>query len=135
MMIEPYGGAIVAVAPQASAFVHRHVSMDLVFEAIWYDEADRAPAIAWLDVVRDRFAGYVNGHVYQNYPRRGLDNYQLALLGRELRNVALGQTQVRPRERVADSSRASHHCPMTVHDDCGRVLFSDPGHYVSVPGR
>ena len=25
--------------------------------------------------------------------------------------------------------------PDDVHDDCGRVLFSDPGHYVWVPGR
>ena len=76
VMIEPYGGAIVAVAPDATAFVHRRVSMDLVFEAIWYDEKDRAPALAWLDVVRDRFAEDVTGHVYQNYPRRGLDDYQ-----------------------------------------------------------
>lgn len=125
VMLEPYGGAIADVAPDATAFVHRRASMDIVFEAIWYDEADRAPAMAWLDVVRDRFADLVTGHVYQNYPRRGLDDYQWRYWGENFETLLWVKRKYDPSNvfRFAQSV-----APRTTTSDrpAGRVRFSDP---------
>src|SRR5262245_10166248 len=76
MIVEPYGGAIRAVAADASAFVHRDVYMDLVFEGLWYEASGKAPTLKWLNTFRDDYSHLVNGHVYQNYPRRGLDDFR-----------------------------------------------------------
>ena len=124
MMIEPYGGAIAAVAPDATAFAHRAVSMDLVFEAIWYDESQRPAAIAWLDVVRDRFADLVNGHVYQNYPRRGLDDYRWRYFGENVATLLWIKRKFDP-DNVFRFEQGLSSAPDDERDCAGRVLFSD----------
>ena len=126
MMIEPYGGAIVAVAPEKTAFVHRRASMDLVFEAIWDDEADRAPAIAWLDVVRDRFADLVTGHVYQNYPRRGLDDYQWRYWGENFDTLLWIKQKYDPANVFHFEQSVAPRPPGHDTPASARVRFSDP---------
>jgi FAD/FMN-containing dehydrogenase len=72
MVIEPYGGAI--RAPRSpNAFDHRDVSMNFYLMNFWFEEADRGAVKARLDQFDGflRSRGYVNGFVYQNYPRRG----------------------------------------------------------------
>ena len=74
--IEPYGGAINAIAPDACAYVHRDVDMDFFVDSFWTDDGDRDAAVAWLDGFMDLMAPHFNGGVYQNYPRRGLTDYR-----------------------------------------------------------
>jgi FAD/FMN-containing dehydrogenase len=127
MMIEPYGGAIAAIRPDACAFVHRAVSMDVVFEAIWYDEADRPPAMAWLDVVRDRFAHLFNGHVYQNYPRRGLDDYRWRYWGNNFDTLLWVKRKYDPDNVFRfEQSVSPWPEPRARGGEAAPVLFSDP---------
>ncbi|MCG8542632.1 MAG: FAD-binding oxidoreductase [Alphaproteobacteria bacterium] len=74
--IEPYGGAINSVAPDACAFIHRDVDMSFYVDSFWIDDADAAAAISWLDGFMDLMAPHFNGQVFQNYPRSGLDDYK-----------------------------------------------------------
>ena len=71
-VIEPYGGAISHVAPDACAFVHRDVDMDFFVDTFWAGEGDATRARAWLDGLMEMMAPFSNGQVYQNYPRRTL---------------------------------------------------------------
>ena len=76
VVIEPYGGAINAIAADDCAYVHRDVDMDFFVDSFWIDDADRDKAIAWLDGFMDLMAPHFDGGVYQNYPRRGLTDYR-----------------------------------------------------------
>jgi hypothetical protein len=99
--------------------------MDLVFEAIWYDEADRAPAFAWLDVVRDRFPDYVTGHVYQNYPRRGLDDYQWRYWGENFETLLWVKQKYDPTNAFRFEQSVAPRVPGRGTPTAARVRFSD----------
>ena len=100
--------------------------MDMVFEAIWYDEADRAPALAWLDVVRDRFPDYVTGHVYQNYPRRGLDDYQWRYWGENFDTLLWVKQKFDPANVFKFEQSVAPRAPGRRTPPAARVRFSDP---------
>jgi FAD/FMN-containing dehydrogenase len=76
MIMEAYGGAIIAPAPGDTAFMHRDAYMDLCVEAAWTAESDRDASVAWLNGFHAEMASCVNGHVYQNYPHRDAPNYR-----------------------------------------------------------
>jgi FAD/FMN-containing dehydrogenase len=82
--IEPYGGAINAYPPLDSAFIHRNVCMDLFVDS-FFDAAGKITtadkAEQWLANIMNSAGGYMNGHVYQNYPERNLQNYRWAYWG------------------------------------------------------
>ena len=88
---EPYGGAIARYPVEGSAFVHRHVDMDIVIDGCWRDEGERVKVQAWIDGLYDLLRPYMNGHVYQNYPNRTLKDFANAYWGdatyRRLREV------------------------------------------------
>ena len=92
--IEPYGGAI-AKPPSKNAFIHRDASMDFFIDSFFSDgwEANGADAAqAWIDGYMDTMQPYFNGQVYQNYPWRGLVDYEKAYWGDavgKLRDVKL----------------------------------------------
>jgi FAD/FMN-containing dehydrogenase len=92
-IFEPYGGAINSVSPNATAFIHRACDMNFFVDAFWVEDADEAAAVKWLDGYMAVMAPLTNGHCYQNYPRRGLSDYQWMFWG-----PALG-TLVRIREK------------------------------------
>jgi FAD/FMN-containing dehydrogenase len=75
--IEAYGGAINAQPESATAFVHRNVSLDLYLDVFWMTDAERVPAVKFLD----DFMGfmekqYLTGTSYQNYPRLVQTDYR-----------------------------------------------------------
>ncbi|MFN2419336.1 MAG: FAD-binding oxidoreductase, partial [Candidatus Limnocylindria bacterium] len=88
--IEPYGGAI-AKPPSTNAFIHRDVSMDFFIDSFFspeWDDNGADAAQAWIDGYMDAMQPFFNGHVYQNYPWRGLPNFADAYWG-----DALGKLQ------------------------------------------
>lgn len=80
-IIEPYGGAINAYPKLGSAFVHRDAAMDFFVDVFWLKDTDKARELAWLDGFMTLMRPHFNGHVYQNYPYRGLEDYRRAYWG------------------------------------------------------
>lgn len=81
--IEPYGGAIDEPS-SPNAFIHRDVSMDFFIDSFYAEQWDQNGAHAaqrWIDGFMAAMAPYFNGHVYQNYPWRGLPDYERAYWG------------------------------------------------------
>jgi hypothetical protein len=81
--IEPYGGAITNPT-RPNAFIHRNVSMDFFIDSFYSTEwtgngAHRAQR--WIDDVMTTMQPYFNGEVYQNYPWRGLADFEKAYWG------------------------------------------------------
>ena len=82
VVIEPYGGAIARV--RDSAFVHRDVDMDFFVDSFWSGAPDgpkRDQAEEWLAGYLELVRPWMNGHVYQDYPWRGLEDYRWAFWG------------------------------------------------------
>jgi FAD/FMN-containing dehydrogenase len=80
-IIEPYGGAINAYPKFDSAFIHRDVAMDFFVDVFWLKDTDKARELAWLDGFMTLMKPHFNGHVYQNYPHRGLEDFPRAYWG------------------------------------------------------
>ena len=62
----PLSGAVAAIAPAATAFVHRDALFDIQIQAYWDDPADEAADIAWVRDLRTALAPYLSGD-YVNY--------------------------------------------------------------------
>lgn len=83
LVIEPYGGAINQVPVGNCAFVHRNKSMDIFVDVFW-DPAvisGELEARNWLNGFVNLLAPYVDGTVYQNYPRRTIADYPASYWG------------------------------------------------------
>jgi hypothetical protein len=82
--IEPYGGTLNSYPLGDSAFIHRDVFMDLFVDS-FFDVAGKITteqaARGWLTQLMSAVAPYRNGHVYQNYPERDLQDYRFAYWG------------------------------------------------------
>ena len=93
---ESYGGAINAVAPDATAFWHRRAVMDVFFMPFWLYEDSREKAEA--DVAEfDRVVGPLsNGHSYQNYPNRDIEDFGRAYFGGNLERLIKVKTAYDP---------------------------------------
>ena len=48
---------------------------DIFLDVFWYTEADRPAAEAYLKSWTDFMNPFWNGHIYQNYPNRDLENF------------------------------------------------------------
>jgi FAD binding domain/Berberine and berberine like len=81
---EPYGAAIRTPPPGGNAFVHRDVDCDLFIDS-FFDASgsptSREAAQSWLDDTMALMRPFLNGHVYQNYPVRGLPGFRHAYWG------------------------------------------------------
>jgi hypothetical protein len=75
-VIEPYGGAVNAVAREFNAFVHRDADLDLFVDVFWMNEEQRVKAQAWLDDCMAVIEAFSNGESYQNYPRLSQTDYR-----------------------------------------------------------
>lgn len=86
IILDPMGGAINRVAPDATAFVHR----DQLFSAQYYSEfnslnADIAGAAEqWVRTTREKLAPYSTGFAYQNYIDSNQPDYLNAYYGANL---------------------------------------------------
>lgn len=79
--LEPYGGAINRYPVEDSAFIHRNVDADLVVDVFWTNAEERTQMDAWLAQFMSQFGGFMNGHVYQNYPDASLQDFARAYWG------------------------------------------------------
>ncbi|HEU0116356.1 MAG TPA: BBE domain-containing protein, partial [Thermomicrobiales bacterium] len=62
----PFGGAIAAIDPAATAFVHRRALFDLQYQAYWWDPAHEADHVAWVRAFRLAMLPHTHG-AYVNY--------------------------------------------------------------------
>ncbi len=72
---EPYGGAVNAVAADATAFWHRTAVMDVFLFSFWLHEASRQAAEAYIGEFDRVMQPLSNGQSYQNYPNRGIEDF------------------------------------------------------------
>lgn len=70
VFLEPLGGKISSVAPEATAFPHRRARFGLGISSGWQDPADDDSAIAWTRGLFDAVIGHGSGGVYSNYVDR-----------------------------------------------------------------
>jgi len=85
-----FGGKVNDVAPDATAFVHRREDFLFVCEALW--EPEDAPDVIqanldWLEHFYAAMQPYVSGGAYQNFPDRGLADWQRAYYGANLERL------------------------------------------------
>jgi hypothetical protein len=84
---EPYGGAINAVAPDATAFWHRRAVMDVFFFSFWLHESSRERAEADISKFDQVMGPLADGHSYQNYPNRNIEDFGHAYFGGNLEGL------------------------------------------------
>src|SRR5262249_54503946 len=65
-----FNGAVNHVAPEASAFAHRHANFDLTIGAKWLDPSEESAQIGWVRACYAALEPHTTGGVYVNY----LDN-------------------------------------------------------------
>ena len=84
VLLDPYGGALNRIAPDATAFVHR----DQLFSAqmlAYYGSAGEGPAAdRWLNSLESGLRAFTTGEAYQNYIDPGLAGWKLAYYGTNL---------------------------------------------------
>lgn len=85
--IEPYGGAVNALARDANAFVHRNADMDLFLDVFWMDDAERVRMQAYLDDFMAMAEPMGNGESYQNYPRASQTDYRRRYWGEQFERL------------------------------------------------
>ena len=79
-----WGGKVSDLAPDANAFVHRGADFLFKCEALWEAEDDPgliAANLEWLEGYYAAMQPYLSGGVYQNFPDRGLIDWQDAYYG------------------------------------------------------
>jgi FAD/FMN-containing dehydrogenase len=84
------GGAINAVASDATAFVHRDALCQLQMSGTWGSGTDSSTAASvhrWLEQTAASLAPYTNGGAYQNYIDPTLADWQHAYYGTNLRRL------------------------------------------------
>ena len=84
ILLDPYGGAIGAVAPDATAFVHRDVLFSCQMLAFVAPPGSLAPQDPWLDGLYDTLKPFASGQTYQNYVDVQLADYHAAYWGANL---------------------------------------------------
>lgn len=82
--IEFYGGAIADRDPTEMAFVHRDPSIDMFSWAFWTFDSHKDATVKWLDDLGTIAKGMGSGRRYQNYPRRGTEDFLTAYFGQNL---------------------------------------------------
>jgi FAD/FMN-containing dehydrogenase len=67
VLLDPYGGALNRVAPDATAFVHRDQLFSAQMLAYWGSAGGGLAADAWLGELQASMRAHVSGQAYQNY--------------------------------------------------------------------
>lgn len=82
-----FGGKVNDVAPNATAFVHRQEDFLLAISSSWEPVDDPgliAANLSWLEQFYAAMRPYCSGGAYQNFPDRGLADWQQAYYGNNL---------------------------------------------------
>ena len=94
--MEFYGGKIAERDPTEMAFVHRDPSIDLFSWAFWTFDSHKDASVKWLDDLGKIASGMGSGRRYQNYPRRGTENFLEAYFGQNLPRLQEIKARVDP---------------------------------------
>jgi FAD/FMN-containing dehydrogenase len=78
VLLDPYGGALNRVAPDATAFVHRDQLFSAQMLAYWGSAGGGSTASAWLNSLHASLGPFTSGQAYQNYIDPGLAGWQEA---------------------------------------------------------
>jgi FAD/FMN-containing dehydrogenase len=141
-VIEPCGGAINAYPVRDSAFIHRHALFDFFVDVFWYEDADRAAQMRWLDDYTRLMARYANGHCYQNYPRATLTNFRWMYWGDAFDDLLWVKQKYDPRNffRFEQSispypqgTRPPQHRPSPPRFSDRSIVYEPYGHPVVTP--
>jgi FAD/FMN-containing dehydrogenase len=76
----PFGGAIGAVDPAATAFVHRRALFNVQYMAYWDDPADEQANVTWVRDLRAAMGAYTTG-TYVNFVDADLADWATAYYG------------------------------------------------------
>jgi hypothetical protein len=79
-----WGGKVKDLPPDANASVHRDADFLFKCEALWETGDDpglNAANLEWLEAYYAAMQPYLSGGVYQNFPDRGLTDWQHAYYG------------------------------------------------------
>jgi FAD/FMN-containing dehydrogenase len=90
LIIEPADGAVNAIAPGATAFVHRDSLFDIQYQARWRRGASKHIAdanIGWTNDLYERTKPYRSGFAYQDYIDPELADWQHAYYGANLERL------------------------------------------------
>ena len=79
----PAGGAVTAIEPDATAYVHRDALFDVQYQAYWQDGADEEADVAWVRTIRDAMLPYTSG-AYVNYIDADIADWATAYYGANL---------------------------------------------------
>jgi FAD/FMN-containing dehydrogenase len=91
----PFGGAIAAVDPTATAFVHRRALFNLQYQAHWDDPADEQANVEWVSDVRDAMLAYTTG-TYVNFVDSDLADWEQAYYGANFARLVEIKTRYDP---------------------------------------
>lgn len=79
--MEGYGGAINTYPVEGSAFIHRNNYCDFFCDVYFTEESERDDNKKWLAELMEFMKPYFNGHSYQNYPNREMEDYRWSYWG------------------------------------------------------
>ena len=97
--LEAYGGAINAVAPDATAYWHRRATLDVFLFAFWMYERDRVDVESSIRDFDHVVAPLASGHSYQNYPNRDQLDFGRRYFGGNLERLIQVKRQYDPDDR------------------------------------
>ena len=126
--IEAYGGAINEVAAEATAFIHRDVSMDMfMFGFLDKPQGSTEKDEAWIDAFGQRMAPYQNGHMYQNYPQRDHPDFRWMYWGDAFNSLLFVKQKYDPHDFFNfEQSISPYPEEGDIHRSRVPSMFSDP---------
>ena len=102
----PWGGAIAAVDPAATAVVHRRALFDVQYQAYWSNDGDEAADVAWVRDIRTAMLPHTTG-TYVNYIDADIPDWAEAYYGSNLARLM----QVKAKYDPDDVFRGSQSIP------------------------